>query len=228
MTLLSLSPTAGTQPDLVARFKAVLPSGWFADTTPVLDSVANGLAASWAQLITLLTTTQAQTRIATATGTFLDLIALDFFAGSITRTAGEPDDSLRARIDRAMLAPRGTRAALANALTMLTGRAPRIFEPRRLQDTGAYGVAATLAYNTAGGWGTYALPFQLFVTAYRPIGIGDATCTGYGSGAGGYGVGRAQYTTPSMAASTIRDADITQTITATMPVAVTAWVAVVS
>jgi hypothetical protein len=226
MTLLSLSPTAGTQSDLVARLKSVLPGGWFGDTTPVLDGVLNGLAAAWTGLVNLLSYTQLQTRIATATDIFLDLIAQDFFAGGIVRAAGEPDDSLRARIQRELLRPRDTRAALNSILVELTGRTPRLFEPARLQDTGAYNVASTLAYNTVGGWGSFALPFQCFVHAYRPIGAGVADTTGYGSGAGGYGVGQAQYTTPTMAASTILDADITQAIAATMPVATTAWVAV--
>jgi hypothetical protein len=226
MALLSLPATAGTQSDLVARLKSVLPVGWFGDTTPVLDSTLNGLAAAWVALTGLLSYTQLQTRIATATDIFLDLVAQDFFTGSITRAAGEPDDSLRTRIQRELLRARVTRSALTSILVQLTGRTPSVFEPARLQDTGAYNVASTLAYNTAGGWGSFALPFQCFVHAYRPVGAGVADTTGYGSGAGGYGVGQAQYTTPKMAASTILDGDITQAIAATMPAATTAWVVV--
>jgi hypothetical protein len=190
MALLSLSPTAGTQPDVVARLTSVLPNRWFPDSTPVLDGLLNGLAAAWANLIGLLGYTQLQTRIATATDIFLDLVAL------------------------------------AEALIELTNRPADIFEPAWLQDTGAYTIASTLAYNTAGGYGSFALPFQCFVHAYRPFGAGVANTTGYGSGAGGYGVGQAQYTTPAMAASTILDSDITNAIATTMPVATTAWVIV--
>lgn len=226
MALLTLSPTAGTQPDIVGRLKSVLPNGWFADTTPVLDAILNGLAAGWTGLFTLLSYVQLQTRIATATDVFLDLIARDFFAGGITRAVGEPDDSLRARIDRALLAPRATRSALASAITDLTNRAPLIFEPARIEDTGAYCVAPTLAYNTAGGWGCLALPFQCFVHAYRPVGAGVAYCAGYGSGAGGYGAGAFQYASPALAASTVRDTDISLAIAATMPAATTAWIVI--
>jgi hypothetical protein len=226
MALLSLSPTAGTQPDVVARLTSVLPNRWFPDSTPVLDGLLNGLAAAWANLIGLLGYTQLQTRIATATDIFLDLVAQDFYAGGIVRGAGEPDSSLRARIQRNLLAPCATRAALAEALIELTNRPADIFEPAWLQDTGAYTIASTLAYNTAGGYGSFALPFQCFVHAYRPFGAGVANTTGYGSGAGGYGVGQAQYTTPAMAASTILDSDITNAIATTMPVATTAWVIV--
>jgi hypothetical protein len=111
MALLTLSPAAGTQPDLVSRLKSVLPTGWFADSTPVLDGVLNGLAAGWAGVFGLLGYVQMQTRIATASDTFLDLVAADFFAGRITRSAGEPDESLRARIDRELLRERATRGA---------------------------------------------------------------------------------------------------------------------
>jgi hypothetical protein len=226
MALLTLSPTAGTQPDIVGRLKSVLPNGWFADTTPVLDGILNGLAAGWAGLFTLLSYVQLQTRIATATDVFLDLIAQDFFAGGITRAVGEPDVGLRARIDRALFAPCATRSALINAITNLTNRPPLVFEPARIEDTGAYGVAPTLAYNNSGGWGCRALPFQCFVHVYRPLGAGVAYCAGFGNGAGGYGAGAIQYATPTLAASTIRDTDISSAIAATIPAATTAWIVI--
>jgi hypothetical protein len=226
MALLTLSPAAGTQPDLVSRLKSVLPTGWFADSTPVLDGVLNGLAAGWAGVFGLLGYVQMQTRIATASDTFLDLVAADFFAGRITRSAGEPDESLRARIDRELLRERATRGALQSVLLDFTGRPAKIFEPTRLQDTGAYGVASTLAYGVVGGYGSFALPFQCFVRAYRPIGGGVANSNGYGGGLGGYGVGGAQYVTLSMAARTVLDSAIAAAIAETMPVATTAWLAV--
>ena len=226
MALLDLVAGAGTQPDIVARLKAVLPTGWFADTTPILDGVLNGLAASWSGQFGLLETVQAQSRIATAGGVFLDLAAQDFFGSSLARLPGEPDDALRARIFRAMLAPRNTRAAVASGVAALTGRPPHIVEPGRIADTGAYDNAATLAYNVAGSWGSTALPFQIFVHAYRPVGTGVANSLGYGIGQGGYGVGAVQYTTPLMAASQVHDADIATAIAQVLPVATTAWLAI--
>lgn len=226
MTLLSLAPTVGTQTDIVSRLKAVLPTGWFPDDTPVLDGVLNGVAAVWTALMQTLSYVQLQTRVATATDTFLDLVAQDFFGANLTRAMGEPDTSLRDRIQRNLLQPQATRGALSNVLQNLTGRTPRIFEPARLQDTGAYTVATTLAYNTLGGYGSASLPFQCFVNAFRPIGAGVANTNGYNIGIGGYGIGSAQYTTPTMAASTILDNDIYQAIAATMPVATTAWTAI--
>ncbi len=66
MALLSLSPTAGTQPDVVARLTSVLPNRWFPDSTPVLDGLLNGLAAAWANLIGLLGYTQLKSGAATS------------------------------------------------------------------------------------------------------------------------------------------------------------------
>ena len=226
MTLLNLSPTAGTPPDLAARLKSVLPRGWFADTTPVLDSVLNGLAAAWSALFALLASVQSQSRIATANGIFLDLVAQDYLGANVQRRTGEPDATLRARISATLLRDHVTRAAVTNAIVVLTGRPPRITEPARIADTGAYNNAATLAYNTAGAWGSRNVPFQLFIHAYRPVGIGVAHCAGYGISIGGYGEGAIQYTTPTMAASQVQDTDITQTIAATLPIATTAWVVV--
>jgi hypothetical protein len=226
MGLLRLGPTAGTQGDIVGRLQSVLPNGWFADDAPVLGGLLNGIASGLAVLFQFLAYVQQQTRIATATDTFLDLVAQDFFGGNLVRAPGEPDSSLRARIQRAILQPQATRAALTAVLQNLTGRAPAIFEPPRLQDTGAYAIASTLAYNTVGGYGSFAVPFQCFVTAYRPVGVGVADTNGYGNTAAGYGQGQGQYTTPAMAASTIRDAAIMQAIAGAMPVAATAWTAI--
>jgi hypothetical protein len=67
---------------------------------------------------------------------------------------------------------------MIQALTDLTGRAPAIFEPQRPADTGSWD-GPTLAYNTAGGYGSLLLPFQYFITAYRPTGVGVANVAGY-------------------------------------------------
>ena len=79
---------------------------------------------------------------------------------------------MRSRISTALNRERGTRAAVVSAVLDATGQAPAIFEPARTQDTGGWGGAggAAFAYGAAGGWGSLALPFQLFVTAYRPQG----------------------------------------------------------
>ncbi len=226
MGLLSLSPSAGSQSDIVSRLNSALPIGWFGNDTPILTALLNGIAAAWVGLFDLLSYTQTQTRIATATDYFLDLVSSDYYGQSLPRFLDEPDVSFRGRISRNLLQPRATRPALTDALTLLTSRPPKIFEPARLADTGAYGVGSSFAYNTAGGYGSFAMPFQFFVTVYRPVGSGVANSSGYTAVAGGYGQGALQYTTPAMASSTILDSEVYSTVAATLPIGTVAWTAI--
>jgi len=211
----------GDGPDMLARLKAVLPSRWFPDTTPVLDGMLTGLAAVAAWLYSLLDGVKLAARIATATGGFLDMIAQDFFGARIVRWAGQGDDAFRTRIEAELLRERGTRGAIISELVDLTGRAPVVFEPARPADTRAWGNAA--GYGAAGGWGSLMLPFQCFVTAYRAQGQGVAAVAGWGSGAGGWGVGAIEYAGLDMMQGQITDADIAAAIAGVMPVAAIAW-----
>lgn len=226
MTLLSLQNGAGSRSDIVLRLGSALPAGWFADTAPILTGLLNGLASVWTNLVQFLAYVQEQTRIATATDYFLDLVALDYYGSALTRQTNEPDASFRARIERNLLQPMATRSALAQTIENLTYRAARIIEPMRMLDTGAYNVSSLLAYNAAGGYGSFSTSFQCFVTAFRPVGVGVANTNAYNAGDGGYGVGQGQYTTPAMAASTIVDTDIYQAIANVMPAGTTAWTAI--
>jgi hypothetical protein len=172
---------------------------------------------------------QAQARIATASGGFLDLISTDFFGMALPRRNAEADGLFRARISQELLRPRATRSALVLALTELTGRPPRVFEPARPRDTGGYSVGG-LCYGGqtvvggseilvpgAGGWGSLALPYQVFVTAYRPAGGGIALLAGYGTG------GLPYYGDLSMLSTVVSDADIQTTVTKLLPTASIAW-----
>ncbi len=177
----------GDTQDMLARLKATLPANWFPDSTPVLDGLLTGLGKVWCHLYDQLQFVVLQTRVATASGGFLDAISIDFLGNLLPRRLAEPDMAFRSRIQRELVRERNTRAAIFSVLTDLTGRTPRIFEPARPADTGAYG--AVCGYATAGAWGSLSLPFQCFVTAYRARGNGIAAVTGYGNGAGGYGGG---------------------------------------
>jgi hypothetical protein len=211
----------GDASDMLARLKSLLPLRWFPDATPVLDALLAGLSDGWAWLHSMLGYAKLQTRIATATDTFLDLVAQDCFGGALPRRLGEDDTTFRARIRRELLRDRATRAAMVAVLTDLTGRAPIIFEPARPADTGAWGIA--LGYGAAGGWGSLMLPFQSFVTAFRPLGSGVPLIAGWGSPAGGYGAGAAAYASIAMVQSQVSDAEINAAIARTTPVAATAW-----
>ncbi len=228
--------STGTQSDMLSRLKAVLPAGWFpatsagqASATPVLDGILSGIAWSLSCAFLLIQYAFAQTRIATATDIWLDLIALDYFGLNLTRSNGQTDASWSAQIQTNLLAPRGTRAAMINALTNLTGVAPVIFEPFYPADTGAYGYGG-LGYGVAGGYGSLALPGQAFITAYRQIEGGIPNIAGYAGNEStpkyapaGYGYGLIQYATLAQAATQIEDAEIYATVAATQASGVCCW-----
>lgn len=213
---------------MLARLQMVLPTRWFPDRTPVLDGLLNGLAETWSWLGSLLRYVAAQTRIATASDMWLDIIALDFFGDRLTRRSNQSDDAFRRRIQRELFRERGTRRAIVNALEDLTGRTPSIFEPARSTDTGGYGsrtcaAGGGTAYCAAGGWGSLHLPFQCFVMAYRPVGSGISAVSGWGGEVGGYGHGAIEYASLEMVQGQVTDADIYTAVAEVLPVTAIAW-----
>ena len=207
--------------------KQVLPLRWFPDDAPVLDIVLGGVAWAWAWVYALLQTVKAQTRILTATGMWLDLIALDYFGTGLSRRSGEADAAYRLRIQQELIRERGTRRAVVSSLTDLTNRLPVLFEPANAFDTGGYGgpgdTVGGLAYGCAGGWGDLCLPLQLFVTAYRPAGAGIAFVSGWCCGGGGYNEGLLEYASLGMMQTQVTDTDIFDAITDVLPIGVIAW-----
>lgn len=253
----------GDQADMVGRLKAVLPPTWFPNTSqgqvsnsPILDGLLNGIAWGWAQTYALLQFAKLQTRIATASGVFLDIIALDFFGTFIKRRNAELDNPFRARIQRELFREKGTRAGLIKALTDLTGRVPGVFEPAYPFDTGGYGhtgmMAGTgLGYGVAGGYGCLLLPFQYFLTPHRPTGGGVAIVAGWGGYItqpltdglgnqisdltvvvpfygmpGGWGVGAFEYASLSMVNTPVTDQAIYDVINDVRPAATIAWTSI--
>jgi len=214
----------GDTNDMLARIKAVLPARWFPDATPLLDGLITGLADAASFLYALLQNVKLQARLLTATGGFLDMIATDYFGARVARSPGQGDASFRQRIQAELLRDRGTRPALIAMLEDLTGRTPIVFEPARPADTRAWGLA--LGYGAAGGWGSLMLPFQCFVTAFRPVNQGLGAVTGWGASAGGWGTGVIGYGSMNLAASDVSDADINAAIAGVMPVAAIAWTSI--
>ena len=211
----------GDSNDMLARLKQVLPGRWFADSSPVLDALLGGLAAAWSGLYALLNQVKAQTRLASASGVFLDIAAQDFFGGQLPRRIGEADAAYSARLRANLVAPRATRAGLVHALETLTGRVPKIFEPLNAADTGGYNV--NLGYNSAGGYGSMSLPYQFFVTAYRPNDLPISNAGGYNDGPGGYGTGLLAYATTEEFAGNIGDDEIYACIATVIPASCIAW-----
>ena len=206
----------GDQADFVSRLRTVLPKGWFSEVAPVLDSVLSGFGTAWSGMYGLLRLAQAQSRIGTASGAFLDLIAGDFFGTSLARFSGEADTPFRGRIQHEILRERGTRQALLDALQDLTGQAAVVFEPARPTDTGGYATGA-LGYNIAGAYGSLSLPFQCLVTARRPLGRGIPLVGGYS------GPGPLVYANLGWIGTEVSDADILATIVDVMPAGSIAW-----
>ena len=202
--------------DILARLKAVLPANWFPDQTPVLDAVLTGIATAWTSLYALLTEVQLQSRIATATGSFLDGASQDFFGQGLLRRLLEPDVAFRGRIASELVRQHATRDALNSAVVDLTGVLPVLFEPSRPADTGGYATPG-LAYGTAGAFGSMNLPFQVFVTVTRQPSDGIAIIAGYGT------PGPLARANLSLVTGQITDLDIYAAIASVMPTGSIAW-----
>ena len=213
--------TTGDSTDMLSRIKRVLPPRWFAYAAPLRDAVLGGLADQLAWIYSLIAFAKLQTRVSTATGFFIDLIAFDYFGTFLRRRAAELDGAFVARIKKEILRERVTRRGMIQALTDLTGKSPIVFEPRSTFDAGGYGTH--FGYGVAGGWGNVALNNQVFLTVYRPGLQGVPGVDGYGGGLGGYGVGQLEYVNASMVMGAVTDADIMNTIEATKPTGVTCW-----
>lgn len=185
----------GDTNDMLRRLNAVLPLRWFSDAAPVIQALLTGLAVVWSGLYQILAFVRLQTRLATATGAFLDMAAQDFFGMRVVRAQNQSDAAFLAVIRREMLRDRATRPAMASMMIDLTGRTPNLFEPARPADTGAWN--GPLGYGVTGAWGSLSMPFQFLITAYRPA--------------------------PGSINMPVADADILAAVASVAPVASVAW-----
>ena len=215
----------GDQQDMFGRLKALLPP-WFGDSNPVLDAILWGMAQALAWAFSLYLYAKMQTRIKTASDGWLDLIAFDFFGTKISRKSGQSDSSFLNTIIINLFRERVTRKSVSQVLFDLTGRYPTIIEPQRPADTGAYGIAC--GYGAAGAYGSLLMPYQAFITAYRPLNQGFPFIGGYGSSVGGYGQ-PSQLEYASLAqAQFIQDADLIAAVEAVRPAGSIAWMRITS
>ncbi len=219
---------SGDQTDILGRLKAGLPTGWFQAPTPILDSVLSGFAAVLAQAYSLIQFAKLQTRIATATDGFLDLISRDYLGTTLPRNSGEMDGTFRSRIQAAILRQKATRAGMIATLVALTGRVPVIVVPSTPNDVGAYGVS-TSGYRVAGYYGSLLLPYQCFITAYRALGSGIPNVAGYGISTAGYGVASQNcYCDLSQVTGSVPDSAIYAAIAATEAEGTICWTEILS
>src|SRR5579883_2162004 len=105
----------GDVQDIINRLRSVMPP-WFPSNGPVVTALLTGLATSGSFIYGYIQFMRTQSRIATASGGFLDLIANDYFGTNFLRRAAEPDSVYRARILKELLRPRVTLAALTQML----------------------------------------------------------------------------------------------------------------
>lgn len=211
----------GDRNDQVSRLKSLLPPTWFGDSFPILSAVLQGIGNAGAFAYSLLAYVRLQTRIRTALDGFLDMIAADFFGAAVTRGTSA-DVPFRARIIAALFRERATRRSIVEVVTDLTGRAPVIFEPGRVQDTGAYGYAC--GYGVGGAWGSLLLPYQGFIDVFKPVGTGIPLVAGYGISTGGYSqASRAEWAKLGDIIDTVSDQDIYDAINAVKVEGTIAW-----
>lgn len=102
-----------------------------------------------------------------------------------------------------------TTAAVARAADILLNNMPA-------------GSIAIGGYGVAGAYGSVLLPYQAFVTAFRPMGQGLPFVSGYGISTGAYSTpSRSAY--GQLSGGDVTDADIYAAIDATKPVGTVAW-----
>lgn len=129
----------GDNADMLARVRSLLPP-WFPDQgeAPAIDAVLTGIAALAAFAYSLLQYAITQSRIATAEGGWLDLIAWDYLGARFLRQKPESDEAFRLRILAELLRARLTRAGIAKAIEDVTGTVPRIIEAWSPADNGIW------------------------------------------------------------------------------------------
>jgi len=213
----------GDANDIVERVKRLIPGRWFAWAAPLRDASLGGLADNAAWCYQWMVFIRQQSRIATASGIFLDLISYDYLRRTLLR-AGADDTTFRIKIINAILAERVTRLGMMNALTQLLNIPPFIFEPWNPFDAGGYG-EGNFAYGQSGGWGSLQLPGQVFIKVSRAglRSTGVPNVEGWGGFVGGYGAGAIQYISVDTAEIGVTDQDIYDTIVRTKPTGLIVW-----
>jgi len=129
-------------------------------------------------------------RLDTCEGDQVDIYADDFYGvGGLPRKTGESDASYKQRIQAGLFIPYTTREAFTQAITQLTGIAPRLISPWIAGQTAAYDWYSYYdiddeAYPAL--YGDSSLSYQAFVIADLPPATGSEQATaiwGYDAGA---------------------------------------------
>lgn len=216
----------GDVADCTARIAATLPP-WVPTSLPIINAVLTGLGKGFSHVYHLISFVRTQSRIATATGGFLDIIAADFFGTNMLRRAAEPDSVYQARLLKELLRPRVTLAAIKQMLIDLTGRTPSIIVPGNPGNIGGLDIG-TLALDTDGCSIFAGVNNQIFITAFRPIGNGVPLVSGLDSFPSGLDVGNISLVDLSQITGPLTDAEITAQILRTVAAGIDAEISISS
>jgi hypothetical protein len=214
----------GDRDDILNRLLAVIPP-WFGDsnTREIILGLLTGYAELGSEIYNQYLYAKDQTRIRTATDMFLDLFSQDYFGVMLPRGDGESDTQYRQRILDNLLREKATRRGMNNAIINITGRTPRIIEPRRPYDCGGYSTACA-GYSVGGAYGSVLTPYQAFIDVYRPNLSTVPGVTGYNDTVGGYGHGYIAYSGLDQLNNQVFDNAILQTINDTKVYGTKVWV----
>lgn len=217
---------------ILDNIKSVLPPWYGVAPTPILDAVLKGYAAVAETRYLAYLYVKLQTRIKTATGTNLDLIALDFFGNRLRRRKGESDDLFRKRILATLLQEKATRLGMINALFLLTGRYPTIIESGGLGGLSmAYDVAESGGLDVGPGVMTDNFPYQCFIIVYVDADSGMVSFGGLETDKYGLdvidGVGNLYLGDESLIGITVTDQDIYNLINDVKCYGTVCWVSIV-
>lgn len=162
----------GDATDIGVRLRQLVPP-WFpgAGSSPIVDALIAGIATLLANVYALIAFARLQSRIKSATGAFLDLIAWDYFGPRFGRLPGEIDVAFVARILPELIRERVTRSAIQAALVELTGFPVRVVEAWKPSDVGAIDrmyVDVDTAANP-GRIGEPGLSCQFFIECVLPL-----------------------------------------------------------
>lgn len=220
-------PIVGGPRDIYNRLIQQLPD-WFGTDHPVLDIILAAYLDTTEWLYLQAEYVGLQARIQTATDVNLDQISQDYFGNSLPRHEGENDSTYRTRILANLLQEKATRYGMENALFLLTGYEPRIFEPWNPYDCGGYNVPSALAYDTVGNYGSGSFAYQCFIDVYVDAYAGLGNYSGYDDYLGGYnaagGLAELWYGGESAITSTVTDQDILNLINLTKVWGTVCWV----
>lgn len=226
--------TTGSSLDIVARVKGLIPKRWFSWVAPYREALLGGIADNAAWGYNFILYARSQSRLATAYGIWLDILAFDFLGRFLIRN-GLLDDVFRAVIKSTILQERVTRQGMINAITILTGTVPWIFEPWNTYDTGAYsgtiGSGAvqygSMGYGVGrGGYGNMQLPGQTFIKVTRQLSSGVPGVDGYSGVIAGYGAGSIEYAGALVPLRGVTNEIINQIVSMTKPTGTTMWMAI--